>query len=183
MVGKSLEAAANGLVIIAPERVPGDIAELRSTEDGIGVGSAAAVVHAHADDSNGTRHQLRGPGASHPVAGHVSELAVVAGVEPCEQRRFVGPRFAAGDRDLLKAELHTPAPHRVGQRGVVEVGAAVTIGHGNGPTWQRERMRTFANLAILGRYSGKCAGARFRSLSAPVPHHYPFSAFPAKDAT
>ena len=44
MVGKPLEAAADDLVIVAPERIAGDVAECRISEDGIRVGSLAAVV-------------------------------------------------------------------------------------------------------------------------------------------
>ena len=106
MVGKTLEAAPDQLVVVAAERVPGDVAELRTSQHALGVGAATAVVHAHADDPYGARHQGRGTGAAHAVAGHVPELSVIAGIEPCEQRRLVGAQIAAGDRHLLKAELH-----------------------------------------------------------------------------
>ena len=137
VVGEALEAAADDLVVIAPERVPGHVAEGRIAEDRLGVGRVAAVVHAHADDPEGSRHQLRGPGAARPVARHVPELAMVAGVEPGEQRRFVGTQVGARDRHLLEAEFHTPSPDRLGERGVVDVGAAGLSGHGGGGVWRR----------------------------------------------
>ena len=133
MVGKALQAASDHLVIVASEGVSGDVAELRISEHGIGVGSAAEVVHAHADDADGSRHQLGRPGASHSVADHVLELSVVAAVEPFEQRRFVGAQVDAGHRHLLKAELQPAAPYRRGQRRIVDIPAAVAVEQGGGP--------------------------------------------------
>ena len=150
MVGKPLEAAADDLVIVAPERVARDVAERRIPEDGVRVGTPAAVVHAHADDSNGSRHQLRGTGATYSVACHVSELAVVAGVEPCEQRRFVRTQIAGGDRHLLKAQLDPPPAHRCGQRAVVDIRARLSVGH-----WSRSaRQGASSHTAEVSRRVG-----------------------------
>ena len=140
MVGEALKTASDHPVIVAAERVAGDIGELRTAQHGPGVGSAAQVVHAHADDSDGPRHQRRRPGAAYAVAGHVPELAVVAGVEPCEQRRLVRGQVGVGDCHLLKAELHPAAPHRRGQRRVINVLAQVSVGHGSGLAWLYENI-------------------------------------------
>ena len=149
MVGKALQAASDHLVIVAAEGVSGDVAELRIPENGFGVGSAAEIVHAHADDADGSRHQLGRPGASHPVAGHVLELTVVAAVEPFEQRRFVAAQVDAGNRHLLKAELQPAAPYRRGQRRIVDIPAAVAVEQGGGPRWPcRSSAKACARLRI-----------------------------------
>ena len=89
MVGEALKTASDHLVVVAAERVARDIGEFRTPQHGLGVGSAAQIVHAHADDSDGSGNERRRPGAAHAMAGHVPEFAMIAGVEPCEQRCLV----------------------------------------------------------------------------------------------
>ena len=61
------------------------------------------------DDAQRARHELGGTRALRAVALHVVHLAVIALAEPVEEARLGLAEVAAGDADLLEAQLRAPA--------------------------------------------------------------------------
>ncbi len=112
------EALAQHLVIVAPQRIARDVAELRVGQHVVGrCGLRRQVIHSCRDHADGAGHEFLRSRAFATVPGHVFHLAVPAQFEPAHQIRFVGFDADGGNADLLEAEFVAPAPDVVGEVG------------------------------------------------------------------
>ena len=66
------------------------------------------VIHAHRDDAQGPRHELRRARALGAVCAHIIHVTVPAAREPFREACAGGAQVAVRDADLLEPELLTP---------------------------------------------------------------------------
>ena len=108
-VGQLLQARSQHLVIVAAERISGDIRLTVGIEQ---VGRRrlliGQIIHARADDAQSARYQFIRPAAFLPVAGHILHFTVEAGFKPLSQAMFRRVQLDIGDAQLLKTELKAP---------------------------------------------------------------------------
>ena len=129
--GEPLQPLPDQLVVVAAERVAGDIATRVVLEYRPGLGGwFRPVVHAHADHRVGTRTQLGRPAALAAMACHPVHRAVAAFGKPRLEARFLLTRRDAGDADLLEAEFARPGVDRANQGLHVAAGGLRGRGHG-----------------------------------------------------
>jgi len=107
--GQLLQAVAHQLVIVATQRVAGDVGTF-AVGDGVpGVGIVAGgVIHAQRDHPQRAGHQFIGPRALAAVAGHVVHFAVLALGQPVVQVALIVLQRHPGDADVAKAQLGRP---------------------------------------------------------------------------
>ena len=80
--GQLLQAATQGFVIVAPQRVAGNIGGVRVGQRGAGIVRLRPVRQADADGAQRAGQQFGRTGAHQPVARHIIHAAVKACVQP-----------------------------------------------------------------------------------------------------
>ena len=109
-LGQFLQTLAQYLVVVAAERIAGQVGQRRVVHDFISRACRARpVVHAHRDDAGRAGHQVCGAAAACAVARHVVHLAMTAGCQPVQQVCLVCIQPGRTDADLLEAERLSPA--------------------------------------------------------------------------
>ena len=122
-VREPLQPPPHEAVVVAPERVAGDVARRRIGErlGGRPRRAPRPVVHAHRDDAQRPRHEVGGPAALLAMPGHVAHLAVPSGREPVDEAGLVLGEVDRGDPRLAESELRGPLPDE--RRQGIEPGA------------------------------------------------------------
>lgn len=115
---EALQALAHELVIVAAERVSGDVAE-RGIFQHLLRGSRVSglIVHADRNDAQRAGDELGGPRPKSAVSLHVVHCAMTALLEPALEALFVFGELHGRDADSLKPELKAPAPDFAGELG------------------------------------------------------------------
>ena len=109
-VRETREPGAQHLVIVAAERIAGDVAEARIAQHAFGIRGLGPVVHARRDHAQRPGYELGGARAARTVPRHVMHLAVPAGVEPVLQPALVVGQVDRRDPDALEAKFLAPGP-------------------------------------------------------------------------
>ncbi len=115
-VGQPCKPVAQHLVIVAAQRVAGNVAEAGVREHALGARRRRPVIHPRCDYPHGARHDLVGPRAARAVTRHVMHLAVPVRRQPVEQASFVFRQPHARNADLLEAEFAAPFLDLRGER-------------------------------------------------------------------
>ena len=115
-VGEGLQPLPHQLVVIAAERVAGDVGAVAVGQGLPGAGVVAcAVVHPHRHHADGARLKFGGTRPLVAVPRHVLHAAVLALRQPVAQVCLVLGQVHAGDAGLLETELGAPALDVVGE--------------------------------------------------------------------
>src|SRR5579875_267368 len=106
LLGEPGERPPHDLVIIAAERIAGDVAALAVPQRLHRVARLLGpVVHAHTDRAYDAGHELRRAAALDAVAGHIAHLAVKACREPVLETALVLGDLDAAHAECIEAEL------------------------------------------------------------------------------
>jgi len=104
-----LQAVAQHLVIIAPQRIAGDIRRVWVIQNRVRVGGGRRkIIQSRADDALRAGDQFCGPGALTAMRGHIIHLAMKAFIQPLLQVVFRARQIAVGNADRGKAKLAPP---------------------------------------------------------------------------
>ncbi len=103
LIAQLFQALAQQLVIVAPQRIAADVAQLRILQGAGKCRLGRQVVHAYADHSQRARQQFVRACAQHAVARHPFHFAVVLFVEPGLQLRLFKAQIGIADANLLES--------------------------------------------------------------------------------
>jgi tRNA threonylcarbamoyladenosine biosynthesis protein TsaE len=158
-----LEPAAQHLVIVAAQRVTRYVRKRRIVEDRLrGARSGSKIVHAHRDDTQRPRHELRWPAPSQAMPCHIIHLAMPAAREPREESRLGSRQIAIGDADVLETEIGTPRFDVAGERRVVDAGSAR-----NGNVLHNSHLRSSLELFLPDEAATLALGAALAGTVRP----------------
>ena len=109
-VRQLLQPATHQLVVIATQRVAGNVGALAIGERAPCLAIVAAVILAHANGAAGAGHQMVWLCAQISIARHVIHVAVLALCQPVEQVLVISVKRRLHDAGLGKAQLKRPLP-------------------------------------------------------------------------
>lgn len=106
---QNLQAGAEHLVIIPPQRIARYIGELRIRQHLTRLPPPRPIVEPGSDDAYRARHQFRRTRPHQAMAGHIIHLPMEAGSEPSQQAILLIGEINARYGNGFKAQFGTPA--------------------------------------------------------------------------